>query len=58
VLYERMLEPGGRARFAGARLWVRFGAPWNIDATLNGKRVQLPAAVGDVLVTPGSVRSL
>jgi hypothetical protein len=58
VLYERMLEPGGRARFAGARLWVRFGAPWNVDATLNGKRVALPASVGDVLVTPGSVRSL
>jgi cytoskeleton protein RodZ len=58
VLYERTLEPGRRARFAGARLWIRFGAPWNVDATLNGKRVALPASVADVMVTPGSVRSL
>jgi hypothetical protein len=58
VLYERTLEPGRRARFAGARLWIRFGAPWNVDATLNGKRVALPTSVADVMVTPGSVRSL
>jgi hypothetical protein len=58
VLYDRTLEPGRRARFAGARLWVRFGAPWNLDATLNGKRVSLPASVGDVMVTARSVRSL
>jgi hypothetical protein len=58
VLYERTLEPGRRVRLAGARLWIRFGAPWNVDATLNGKRVPLPASVGDVMVTPGAVRSL
>src|SRR5262249_25979340 len=58
VLYERMLEPGQHASFAGARLWIRIGAPWNLDATLNGKRVQLPATLGDVLVTPGALRSL
>jgi cytoskeleton protein RodZ len=58
VLYERTLEPGRRRQFAGARLWIRLGAPWNVDATVNGKRVPLPASVGDVMVTPGSVRSL
>jgi cytoskeleton protein RodZ len=58
VLYERMLQPGQQASFAGARLWIRIGAPWNLDATLNGKRVQLPATLGDVLVTPSAVRSL
>ena len=58
ALYERTLEPGQSARFAGTRLWVRIGAPWNVTATLNGKAVQLPAATGDVLVTPAAVRAL
>jgi hypothetical protein len=58
VLYERMLEAGQQARFAGARLWIRIGAPWNLDATLNGKPVQLPGSVGDVIVTPAGLRSL
>jgi hypothetical protein len=58
VLYDRTLEPGGRTSFAGTRLWIRLGAPWNVDATLNGKRVALPSSVGDVMVTAGSVRSL
>src|SRR5262249_18554700 len=58
VLVERMLEPRRHARFAGARLWIRIGAPWNLDATLNGKPAQLPATLGDVLVTPQAVRSL
>jgi len=58
VLYERTLQPGGRAAFAGSHLWIRIGAPWNLDATLNGKPVQLPTAVADVLVTPAALRSL
>jgi len=57
-LYERTLEPGQSARFVGARLWVRIGAPWNVTATLNGKPVGLPRRTGDVLVTPAAVRSL
>jgi cytoskeletal protein RodZ len=58
VLYERTLQLGERAQFAGRNLWIRIGAPWNIDATLNGKRVQLPASVADVMVTPSELRSL
>jgi hypothetical protein len=58
VLFERTLQPGERAQFAGAHLWIRIGAPWNLDATLNGKRVQLPASVADVVVTPATLRSL
>ena len=52
ALYEGMLEEGRTARFSSTRLWIRIGAPWNLDATLNGKAVQLPASTGDVLVTP------
>lgn len=57
VLYERTLQPGQRAQFAGAHLWIRIGAPWNLDASLNGKRVQLPTSVADVVVTPSELRS-
>jgi cytoskeleton protein RodZ len=56
ALYEQTLQPGQSARFAGRQLWVRIGAPWNVDATLNGKTVQLPAVTGNVLVTPTELR--
>lgn len=58
VLYERMLQPGERAGFAATRLWIRIGAPWNIDATLDGKPVALPNALGNVLVTQHGLRPL
>ncbi len=54
TVFERTLQPGQTARFtlSHRRLWMRIGAPWNLDATLNGKTVQLPTATGDVVVTP------
>jgi len=55
LLFERTLEPGDTARFIARRLWVRLGAPWNLDATLNGRAVQLPAAIDNVVVTPAHV---
>jgi cytoskeleton protein RodZ len=58
VLYERVLQTGERAGFAGARLWIRIGAPWNVDATLDGKPVALPNALGNVLVTQRGLRPL
>jgi hypothetical protein len=51
TLYEGTLEQGRSARFAGARMWIRLGAPWNLDATLNGKDVELPGSVANILVT-------
>lgn len=56
LLYERTLEAGQRARFVANRLWLRIGAPWNVDATLNGKRAQLPTALANILVTPQALR--
>jgi len=56
LLYERTLETGQRARFVARRLWLRIGAPWNADATLNGRTTQLPAALADILVTPLALR--
>jgi hypothetical protein len=55
AVYEGTLEQGHTARFSSTRLWIRIGAPWNIDATLNGHAVRLPAATGDVVATPASL---
>jgi cytoskeleton protein RodZ len=56
VLYEGMVSAGEQVRVAGPRLWVRIGAPWNLEATLNGRQVQgLPADTGNVLVTPTGI---
>ncbi len=52
LLYERTLEQGQTVRFVARRLWIRIGAPWNLDATLNRKRVRLPGSIGNVIATP------
>jgi cytoskeleton protein RodZ len=57
-VFERTLQPGERARFVAKRLWIRFGAPWNTDATLNGKTVRLPAVTADVLVSAAGISSV
>jgi hypothetical protein len=57
-VFERTLQQGRTARFVSRRLWMRIGAPWNVDARLNGTTVQLPAATGDVLVTPTGLSAL
>ncbi len=56
LLYERTLDAGQRARFVASRLWLRIGAPWNVDATLNGRRAQLPTALANIVVTPQALR--
>ena len=54
-VFERTLQLGQKARFVSRRLWIRIGAPWNLDATLNGKSVQLPASTASVVVTPTGI---
>jgi len=54
-VFERTLQPGQSARVVSRRLWIRIGAPWNLDATLNGKSVQLPASTASVVVTPTGI---
>jgi transcriptional regulator with XRE-family HTH domain len=49
--YARTLDQGMSARFVSKRLWIRIGAPWNVDATLNGRALGLPATTGNVVVT-------
>jgi hypothetical protein len=55
LVLERTLQLGQTARFVSTRLWMRIGAPWNLDATLNGKTVRLPAITGNVVITPAGI---
>jgi transcriptional regulator with XRE-family HTH domain len=56
-VWEGTLEPGRTVHFVSRRLWLRFGAPWNVDARLNGKSTTLPTQTGDVVVTPRAISS-
>jgi cytoskeleton protein RodZ len=52
VLEEGLLREGSSVRVAAKRLWIRIGAPWNLDARLNGRALRaLPANTGNVFLT-------
>jgi cytoskeleton protein RodZ len=62
VLHEATLEAGGILRYtltpSRPRLWLRIGAPWNLELSLNGKpSTALPRVPANVLVSRGGVRS-
>lgn len=58
TLYEGLLRQGETLRLKGNPLWIRLGAPWNLDARLNGKPLRsLPATTGNVLITRTGLRS-
>jgi len=58
VVYEQVVEPGQTVRF-GLRtpLWIRLGAPQNLDARMRGSPVALPQRVANVIVTSTGVRT-
>lgn len=59
VLYEQTLAQGGHVRFGvSTPLWIRVGAPWNLDAKLGGRTLQgaLPSSTGDVVATARGLR--
>ncbi len=56
VLYEGMLREGDSLPLVGKRLWIRIGAPWNLEARLNGRVLSsLPTDTGNVFVTPAGL---
>jgi Helix-turn-helix domain/RodZ C-terminal domain len=57
-LHEGTLEQGQSLRFAARRLWIRLGAPSNLEASLKGARVRLPDDTANVLVTAAGVRTV
>ncbi len=59
LLYDGFLYQGDQERFSARRLWVRFGNPANVTATLGGQPVDdLPAGTGDVVVTAAGVKTV
>jgi transcriptional regulator with XRE-family HTH domain len=57
ILYQGILSRGQSLRLARHHFWVRVGAPWNLDARLNGTAIPtLRPDTGDVLVTPTGVQ--
>jgi hypothetical protein len=57
-LHEVTLELGQTLRFAARRLWIRLGAPSNLEASLKGARVRLPDDTANVVVTAAGVRTV
>ncbi len=59
TIYERTLPRGQTVRFGLRKpLWIRLGAPWNLDARLGDRAVTLtlPAHTGDMLATRSGLR--
>jgi hypothetical protein len=59
VVYEHTLEPGQRARFGLKQpLWIRTGAPWNLDAAIGRTNVtsDLPAVTGNLVASRSGIR--
>src|SRR2546425_10160675 len=62
MLYQATLQQGQVLRYTlapgRAQLWLRMGAPWNLQVWLNGKpNGTLPPGPGNVLVTRSGLRS-
>lgn len=57
VLYEGLLRRGASLRFRLRSLWIRMGAPWNLDVRIGGRRLAgLPDRTGNVLLTSSGLR--
>jgi GAF domain-containing protein len=57
-LFEGTLARGESRRFADGPLWIRIGAPWNLEASLNGRRLSLPPTVANLLMRASGIRAL
>ncbi len=59
LLWEGTLEQGQVQRFLRyPRLWLDLEDPQNLNAKVNGRRIELPSEPAVVLVTPRRVRTL
>ncbi len=57
---KRPLRGYARARRVASlcgRLWIRIGAPWNLDASLAGRPLSLPQTVANLVVTASGIRA-
>ncbi len=60
TVYEQTLQQGQTVRFALRKpLWIRLGAPWNVDAAIGQRSLSsvLPVKTGDVLATTAGLQA-
>jgi Helix-turn-helix domain/RodZ C-terminal domain len=57
-LYEGTVEQGESLRFGRKRLWIRLGAPSNLEASLNGEPAALPEDTASVTVASATIRTV
>jgi hypothetical protein len=60
VVYQHTLQPGQRVRFGLKKpLWIRTGAPWNLDAAIGRTNVttKLPARTGDLTASRSGIEA-
>ncbi|MFN2468041.1 MAG: DUF4115 domain-containing protein [Gaiellaceae bacterium] len=57
VLYSGILARGQARTFRGKRLWIRLGAPENVDATIDRKPASIPGGTLNVIVTRRGFRA-
>ena len=57
TVYEQTLQPGQTVRF-GLRqpLWIRLGAPGNLDASIGRRLLPLPSHTADLLATAAGLK--
>jgi hypothetical protein len=59
VVYQHTLEPGQRVRFGLKKpLWIRTGAPWNLDAAIGRTNVttDLPTRTGNLVASRRGIK--
>jgi cytoskeleton protein RodZ len=60
TVYERTLQQGQTVRFGLSKpLWIRLGAPWNVNAAIGQRSLSnlLPVKTGDVLATTAGLQA-
>ena len=57
LLYQGTLVKGKTYKVAVGTLWIRFGAPQNVEVAIDGKTATIPTGTQDVLVTRAGVRA-
>jgi hypothetical protein len=57
-LYASTLTQGQHLSYRRARLWIRFGLPANVDATIDGTPAHLPAGVATVVLQNGRLTTV
>jgi cytoskeletal protein RodZ len=59
VLYQGLLRDGATLTFRARPLWLRVGAPWNLDVRIGGRMLGgMPSTTANVLVTASGLRGV